>query len=164
MATGSSKVHKECGATTKKPRITGIFDCVAHHKLNNAQGPYLTISALDRLNLYDEVGLVIAYTVFNPNKNESMNSNGVDYKNGDIIKVGDSIPNENVLKYCYPIIKKLPGWKNTPIETGMLKNGDELPKEVNNFLANIEMYTGAKIISFGDGPATKDLVYIKRKN
>lgn len=163
MATTSSKKHKECGATTKKPRITGIFDCVAHHKLNNAQGPYLTISALDRLNFYDEVGLVIAYTVFNPNKDEVLDSNGVKYKNGDIIKVGDAIPNENVLKHCYPIIKKLPGWKNNPIQTGMLKNGDELPKEVNNFLANIEMYTGAKIISFGDGPETEDLVYVNRK-
>lgn len=163
MAIASSKKHKECGATTKKPRVTGIFDCVTHHKLNKAQGPYLSISALDRLNSYDEVGLVIAYTVFNPNKDEIMNSNGVDYKNGDIIKVGDAIPNENVLKHSYPIIKKLPGWKNTPIETGMLKKGDELPKEVSNFLANIERYTGLEIISFGDGPATKDLVYVKRK-
>jgi adenylosuccinate synthase len=163
MAIASSKKHKEFGATTKKPRVCGIFDCVAHHALNNAQGPYLTISALDRLNFYDNVGLVVAYAVFNPNNNESMNSNGVYYKNGDIIKVGESIPNENVLRHCYPIIKKLPGWKNTPIKTGMLKKGDELPMEVNNFLSNIEMYTGAEIISFGDGPETENLVYVKRK-
>ena len=163
MAIASSKKHGEIGATTLKPRVCGIFDCVAHHKVNNAQGPYLTISALDRLNENDKVGLAIAYTVFNPNTNEKLESQGISYKNGDIIKPGDSMPCENVLKHCYPIIKVMEGWKENPIKTGQLEQGDKLPKQVNQFLGNIIHYTGAEIISFGDGPETENLVYIKRK-
>ncbi len=162
MAIASSKKHKEAGATTFKPRICGFFDCVAHYKVNESQGPYLTISGLDRLNPYDKIGLVIAYTVFNPTK-ELLDSNGTKYPNNSLIRPGDPMPCENVLKYCYPIIKVMEGWKRNPIETGTLKKGYELPRQANNFLANIEHYTGAKIMSFGDGPETENLVYIQRK-
>ncbi|XQJ25655.1 adenylosuccinate synthetase, putative [Leishmania guyanensis] len=48
MAIASAQHHGECGAVTKKPRVCGFFDCVLQHEVNSIQGPYLTISALDR--------------------------------------------------------------------------------------------------------------------
>lgn len=66
MAVGSAIHHGECGAVTKKPRVCGLFDCVLHHEVNSVQGPYLTISALDRGDDYDKVGITIAYIYFDP--------------------------------------------------------------------------------------------------
>ena len=73
------------------------------------------------------------------------------------------MPGENILKHCYPIIKVMDGWKNNPIKKGELKEGDLLPKQTIEFLSNIQQYTNSEIISFGDGPETENLVYIKRK-
>ncbi|EPY35330.1 adenylosuccinate synthase [Angomonas deanei] len=66
MAIGSALYHGECGAVTKKPRVCGYFDCVLHHEVNACQGPYLSISALDRGDHYDYLGLVIAYVFYSP--------------------------------------------------------------------------------------------------
>lgn len=42
MAISSAIHHGEFGATTKKPRVVGFFDCVAHAEVNQTQGPYLS--------------------------------------------------------------------------------------------------------------------------
>jgi len=161
MAIASSKHHEECGATTKKPRVCGLFDCVAHHRVNETQGPYLSISAMDRGDDYDKVGLIIAYIVYDPNKSE-MDSQGRKYKNGDIIKPGDPMPCESVLEHCYPIIREYDGWKSSPIGSGKRKPNDPLPKQVQEFLAGIVQYTGAHIISIGIGPRSDDLIYLNQ--
>ncbi|MBW2977437.1 adenylosuccinate synthetase [Candidatus Woesearchaeota archaeon] len=163
MAIGSAKEHEEQGATTKKPRICGIFDCVAQHKTNNTQGPYLSISAVDRLDIYDKVGLVIGYVVIEPGLEGVIDSNGTKYKNGDVIKPGDDMPCENVLKHCYPLVKVMDGWKDTPIAAGKRKPDEQLPKQCQRFLGEISHYTGSEIISIGNGAETKNLVYIQKK-
>ncbi|MDA3855007.1 MAG: adenylosuccinate synthetase [Candidatus Woesearchaeota archaeon] len=161
MAIGSSIQHGECGATTKKPRVCGLFDCVAHYEVNETQGPYLSISAVDRGDDYDEIGVTIAYIYYSP-ENKSTFSNGKEYKNGTIIKAGNSLPTEQVLYNCYPIIKTIKGWKETPIAKNKRK-GNELPKGVQDLIGTIEHFTGAKIISIGNGPNTDELIYIKNK-
>lgn len=161
MAIASSKKHGEKGATTGKPRICGFFDCVMHHKVNLAQGPYLVVSALDRYDCYDKVGLVIGYTFFNPNM-ETAESNGITYQNGDVIMAGDSVPDENVLKFCHPIIKVMDGWKDNPIAADKREPNAPLPKQAQNFLGAIEYYTKSEIIAGGNGPKTEDLIYLKR--
>ena len=149
MAISSSEAHGECGATTKKPRVCGLFDCVAHAEVNEVQGPYLSISALDRGDVYDKLGLIVAYVYSHPEGIIS-NSNGRVLNNGDVIRAGDGLPTEEAMKYCHPVVKTLPGWKKTPLYAGSewWKSHDRrkaLPKEVSNFIASIEHYTGAQV-------------------
>ena len=161
MAIASARKHGEKGATTRKPRITGMFDCVAHNVVNQVQGPYLSISAVDRYDSYDKVGVVIAY-VYHDLEGRERVSNGKKYNNGDIIRPGEEYPNEEVLEYCYPIIKLIDGWKDHPIAAEKRGAGEELPKGVKDLLGTIEHFTGARIISIGNGPNPKDLIYIER--
>lgn len=64
MAVASAIKHGECGATTLKPRVTGMFDCVMQYEVNQVQGPYLSISAVDRGDDYDKIPVVIAYVYY----------------------------------------------------------------------------------------------------
>lgn len=162
MAIASSRQFGEKGSTTDKPRITGVFDCVAAAQVNEAQGPYLFVSALDRGDYQDFVGLAVAYVYHNPS-GEPADSNGKIYKNGDIIRIKDQYPCDNVLRYCHPIIKVMPGWKDTPIRADKRKQDDPLPKSVQNFLGTIEDLTGFRVISIGNGTDTKNMIYVKRK-
>eukprot|EP00998_Keelungia_sp_KM082_P005559 NODE_1873_length_1194_cov_65.370197_g1857_i0.p1 GENE.NODE_1873_length_1194_cov_65.370197_g1857_i0~~NODE_1873_length_1194_cov_65.370197_g1857_i0.p1 ORF type:complete len:372 (-),score=108.69 NODE_1873_length_1194_cov_65.370197_g1857_i0:78-1103(-) len=162
MAAGSALKHGECGATTLKPRVCGLFDCVLHSEVNKVQGPYLSISALDRGDDYDQIGTVIAYTYYNPSGADG-ESNGKVYKNGDIIKAGDPIPTEQVLANCHPIVMLTQGWKSTPLYRKKRKAGDPLPQGVQDFLGVVEHFTGSEILSVGNGPNRGDFVYVKRK-
>jgi adenylosuccinate synthase len=162
MAAASSLQHGECGATTLKPRVCGMFDCVLHFEVNEAQGPYLTISCFDRGDEYDKVGVVIAYVYYNPS-GAGAQSNGRSYKNGDFIKSGDPIPTEHVLAHCHPIVKLINGWKDSPIAAGKRKCGDPLPKGVQQLIGTIEHFTGAEIVSVGNGRNQEDLIYVQRK-
>ncbi|MFH0869473.1 MAG: adenylosuccinate synthetase [archaeon] len=162
MAIASARTHDECGSTTKKPRVTGLFDCVAAYQVNQAQGSNLIISALDRGDLFDHVGLTIAYVFHNPSLIKPVDSNGKLYKNGDIIRIGDQYPCDNVLKHCHPIIKVLPGWKDSPIGGQKLNPGEKLPENVQNFLSEIETHTGFNIIGIGNGQDSKDTIYLRK--
>lgn len=159
MAIASSRQHNEFGAVTKKPRVCGFFDCVLHFEVNAVQGPYLSISALDRGDEYDKVGVTIAYIYYNMD-NKEINSNGRSYKNGDIIKAGEAVPCEAVLYNCYPIVKLIDGWKGQPIAATKRKKNDPLPKGVCEFIATVEYFTKAKVISIGNGPKGDNIIYI----
>ncbi|KEG09598.1 adenylosuccinate synthetase [Trypanosoma grayi] len=160
MAIASSRHHNECGAVTKKPRICGFFDCVLHFEVNSVQGPYLSISALDRGDDYDKIGITIAYIYYSKD-NKVFDINGREYKNGDIIKAGEAVPGEAALRYCYPIVKLIDGWKSTPIAAEVRKPGEPLPKGVCEFIATVEHFTQAKVLSIGNGAKGKDIIYIK---
>ncbi|KAG8341354.1 putative Adenylosuccinate synthetase [Trypanosoma vivax] len=161
MAIASSRHHDECGAVTKKPRICGFFDCVLHFEVNSVQGPYLSISALDRGDEYDKIGITIAYVYYNKD-NKTVNTNGRLYKNGDIIKAGDPVPCEMALYNCYPIVKLIDGWKDDPIEATKRKPGQALPKGLCEFISSVEYFTGAKVVSIGNGPQGRDVIYIEQ--
>ncbi len=158
MAIATAKRFGERGATTKKPRVTGDFDCVLHRKVMEEQGPYTTISALDRADDLDGFPLVIGYRYHHPEQKE-MVSMGVTYQNGKTIMPGDSIPDSKVLAYCHPIYKVFPGWSSEPIAADRW-NG-RLPEGVTRALSAIEHLTGAKIISIGNGPKAENLIYLK---
>ena len=155
MAIASCRQHGEFGATTKKPRICGLFDCVAHHRANSAQGPFLSVSAMDRGNNYDKIGMIVAYLVYNEAAAESQ---GKVYSDRDIILPGDPMPCESVLKHCFPIIRVYPGWKGNPITRATT----ELPREAQEFLGGIEHYTKAKVISIGVGVEDDDILHLKQ--
>jgi len=162
MAIAEAKLFKECGSTTKKPRVTGLFDCVAHAEVMREQGPYTSISALDRGDHYDKLGLVVAYAFHHPDGKKT-DSNGKTYKNGDIIRPNDPYPNENTLKHCHPIIKVVEGWKDSPIAADKFDGKTGLPKGVQDYLGTITALTGATILSVGNGPKAENLIYIKKQ-
>ena len=123
-----------------------------------AQGPYTVISAMDRGDDCEKIGLVVGYVV---HSKSPLESNGKIYQEKDIIRPGDPLPNNNILEHCTPIIKVYEGWKRTPIETKKRKEGP-LPENVCNVLAAIEQYTGLQILGFGNGPETEDAIFIRK--
>lgn len=161
MSIAASRKFGEKGATTGKPRITGIFDCLTAALVNDVQGPYLSISAMDRGDDMDFVGMTVGYVFHNPKENFT-DSNGTVYVNGDIIRIGQQYPCDQVLEHCYPIIKVMPGWKQTPIGVDKRKPTDLLPKNVQAFIGTIEDFTGLKVLSIGNGQNTKNLIYIRK--
>ena len=172
MAISSARKFGEKGGTTNKPRITGVFDCVLAHSTARRQGPNLVISAMDRGDDCDYVGLTIGYVVNlseesdfkSDNEGVYIDSNGIKYRNGDIIKVGDQVPAYRVLEHCRSITKVMPGWKDTPIgaKKGYIKEGDELPVNVCNVISTIEQYTGFEVVGIGNGVNSDDRLFIKR--
>jgi adenylosuccinate synthase len=162
MAVGASKHWHECGATTKKPRICGLFDCVAHHECNAAQGPMLSISALDRGDDCDENHVCIAY-IYHHKDGKKSYSNGRWYGNGDIIKAGDAHPGDYVAQNCYPILRRISGWKNEPLAADKRKPGSPIPKGVCEFISVVEHFTKARVISIGNGPRGQDIIYLKKQ-
>lgn len=162
MAVACSRHHGESGATTQKPRVTGLFDCVAHYEVNSVQGPYLSISALDRGDDHDDLGVCIAYVYHDPNGVE-LTCNGKVYKSGDIIKAGDPFPTEAVLYKCHPIVKIIKGWKGSPIAATKRTPGTPLPQGVCDFVATVEHFTGAHVISIGNGPEGANIIYLQKE-
>lgn len=167
MAIASSKHFRERGATTKKPRITGLIDCVHQAHVNKKQGPYVSISAMDRGDDLETVGMTIAYAIYAPDEYGEEILGKFGYKNGDIIKAGDTLPMEKVQKYCIPIINTMKGWKGNPIAADKRKADDPLPREVQDFVGAFEHYTStekipAQVVSIGNGQDTKNLIYIKK--
>lgn len=160
MAIGEAKKFGERGATTLKPRVTGLFDCVAHAMVMREQGPYTCISAVDRGDNFDEIGLVVAYVYYHPD-GLSLQADGITYENGTIITCNDVMPHESILGYCYPIIKKIKGWNGSPIAYDKWKGGT-LPLDVQNFVGCIEHFTGARVIAIGNGPEAHHILYIEK--
>lgn len=161
MAIASAQHHGECGAVTKKPRVCGFFDCVLQHEVNSVQGPYLTISALDRGDEYDKVGVTIAYIYYSPEGKE-VDVNGYVYRNGDVIRAGDPVPSEAALYHCHPIVKLIDGWRSSPIAASKRRRNQPLPRGVCEFLTTIEYFTGCKVLSIGNGPNGDDIIYLRQ--
>lgn len=161
MAVASSIHHGECGAVTRKPRICGLFDCVLQSEVSAVQGPYITISALDRADEYDKVGITIAYIYYSPDGTE-VDVNGKTYRNGDIVHAGDPVPGEAALLYCHPITKLVDGWKESPIAASIRQPNTPLPRGLCEFLSTVEYFCKCKVLSIGNGPNGPDVIYLKQ--
>ncbi len=170
MAITTSRTHKEQGATTKKPRITGWLDLVALRETMLDQGPNLCISAMDRGDLYEKLGLVVGYVVSLPEDSSAISKDaegafidcqGTKYRTGHVVKIGDAVPSQDVLHHCLPIVREVNGWKDTPIIG--LNHSDELPLAVQEFVGLVEHYTGAKIIGLGIGPKDHQALYLRKE-
>jgi len=158
--------HSEFGVTSGRPRVVGFFDCVAHAEAMAAQGPYCSISAFDRGDDYDEYGVCIAYVYHHP-EGKSLISNGKTFACGTLIKAGDQLPTQQILHFCHPIIKKVRGWRETPIFARSTwwserKAPIEMPKPICEMIDIIEHFTNTKVISIGNGPKGEDIIYIRR--
>lgn len=163
MAISEARTHGEEGATTKKPRVVGLIDLVDLANNVKKQGSYISISAMDRGDDYEQIGLTVGYIYQNINSKNPIYSNGKEYTNGDIIRPGDSIPDEHVLKHCHRIIKVMEGWKDSPLAANKNENGlTELPKQAKDYIAAVEEIAKCKVISIGNGPKTNNMIYLKR--
>jgi len=158
--------HREFGVTSGRPRVVGFFDCVAQAEVMQAQGPYCSISAFDRGDDYDEYGVCIAYVYAHP-QGETMTSNGRTFASGTVISAGEQLPTQQILAYCQPIIKKVLGWRDTPIFARSKwweaqQHPVMLPAPVCELLDIIEHFTGTQVVSIGNGPRGDEIIYIKR--
>jgi len=162
MAINQCVKLEECGATTKKPRVLGLLDCVMQGEVVRSQGKYVSISGIDRLDDWEKVGIIVGYVYHAPDNRES-DSNGVVYKNSHIIHIGEPVPCDHVLKYCHPIIKVMKGWKGKPIAAGKRNPDEPLPKRLQAFIGEFDRLTGSETISIGNGKEPQDLIYIRRR-
>ena len=154
LAISSCLKYGEFGATTGKPRVCGSLDLLHIAHVVKYQGGVFSVSCMDRLDGLEKVPVVIGYKYEGSQKQ----SNGIVFKKGDLIKIKEELPNEEILKNCKPIYKILNGWKSSNIDS----KGD-LDKNLINFLNFIEKETGANIISFGNGENTEDIIYLNKK-
>mmetsp|Transcript_59517 Transcript_59517/g.136515 ORF Transcript_59517/g.136515 Transcript_59517/m.136515 type:complete len:715 (-) Transcript_59517:582-2726(-) len=157
--------HREFGVTSGRPRVVGFFDCVAQAEMIQVQGPYCSISAFDRGDDYDEYGVCIAYVFVHP-QGSSLFSNGREFKSGTIIKAGEQLPTQQVLYFCQPIVKKVRGWRDTPIfaRSSWWRSQQHpvvLPEPVCELLDIIEHFSGTQVISIGNGPKGDEIIYIR---
>lgn len=115
------------------------------------QGPYTSISAFDRGDDYDEYGVCIAYIYVHP-EGRSLTSNGRVFESGTIIRAGEQLPTQQILAHCQPIVKKVRGWRDTPIFARSpwwekQAHPVALPEPVCELIDIIEHFTGTKVIS-----------------
>jgi adenylosuccinate synthase len=155
MAIASSLENDEFGATTGKPRVTGPIDLPHLAHLVKSETPNISVSCLDRFDGLETILAVESY-VYTGKGYKSVERN---YVNGDSIGLDDELPNENILRDCDPVYRKLSGWKSTR----NLKTGDLLDSNVGNFINYLETETGCNVVSFGNGPDTNDIVFLKKQ-
>mmetsp|Transcript_49382 Transcript_49382/g.159647 ORF Transcript_49382/g.159647 Transcript_49382/m.159647 type:complete len:708 (+) Transcript_49382:69-2192(+) len=158
--------HREFGVTSGRPRVVGFFDCVAHAELMQAQGPYCSISAFDRADDYDTYAVCVAYVYVHP-EGTPLSSNGRLFRNGDILRAGEQLPTQQVLAHCQPVLKKVDGWRETPIfarsEWWLAQQHPvALPENVCKLLDIIEHFTKTVILSIGNGPRGDEIIYLRR--
>ena len=158
--------HREFGVTSGRPRVVGFFDCVAQAEVMQVQGPYCSISAFDRGDDYDEYGVCIAYVFAHPER-KALWSNGRKFESGVVIKAGEQLPTQQILQYCHPVIKKVRGWRDTPIFARSdwwqaQAHPVALPAPVCELLDIIEHFTNTTVVSIGNGPKGDEIVYIRR--
>lgn len=137
----------EYGATTKRPRRIGALDLVMirqNAKVNGIDGIF--INKVDSLVDFKHTKLkgipvVAAYRL-----------------DGKII---DFIPTtETELRKTEPVIEYLPFIKE---DISSMRNANELPNEVMNFLAFFEQNTGIPVLGIGVGPKREQFIFLKKE-
>lgn len=127
----------EFGATTGRPRRCGWFDVVAAQhsvKINDVDSAVMT-----KLDVLDDQETVKICT---------------GYKSGK--KIYHSFPADlDALDVCEPIYEEVPGWME---DTSKVRNRDDLPKNVINYIQTIEGYLGLKIEMISVGPERLQVV------
>ncbi len=127
----------EYGATTKRPRRMGWFDCVATRYGCEVQGAtQAVLTALDCLSYLDEINICVAYDI-----------------DGEITK---DFPVTSKLKRAKPVYKTFPGFK---CDIRGIKAFDSLPKEAKDYILFIEKEIGTPITLVSNGPRREEIIY-----
>jgi len=130
----------EYGTTTGRPRRCGWLDLVALRfaaRVNGMDG--LIITKLDVLDHFDEIKVAVAY----------------EYE-GEIIR--EFPASLKILENCRPVYKTLKGWDKN---TFRLKDKNQLPDEVWEFIKTVEEETGVPVVMLSTGPERSEYIWLK---
>jgi adenylosuccinate synthase len=129
----------EFGATTGRPRRVGWFDAVATRYGCEMQGATeVALTVIDPLGYLDEIPICVGYEI-----------DGEEHQN---------FPNTTYLYKAKPILKTMPGWK---CDVQGIKKWEDLPKECQNYVNEIERQIGFPITMVSNGPSREDLIMRK---
>lgn len=127
----------EYGATTKRPRRMGWFDCVATRYGCEVQGAtQAALTAIDCLSYLDEIKVCVAYDI-----------------DGEITR---DFPVTSKLKKAMPVYKTLPGFK---CDIRGIKDFDKLPEEAKNYVIFIEKEIETPITMVSNGPRREEIIF-----
>ena len=126
----------EYGATTGRPRRVGWYDCVASRYGCKVQGATeVALTVIDPLGYLDEIPLCVGYEI-----------DGEEHQD---------FPNTTYLYRAKPIYKKMPGWK---CDVTGIRSFEDLPKECQEYVNEIERQIGFPITMVSNGPAREDII------
>ena len=127
----------EFGAVTGRPRRCGWIDIVALKKFVRVNGPdNWNITKLDVLSSFDEIGVVVGYTL-----------------DGEELETLPSRADE--IAKLTPIIEYRDGWKT---DISGMRTYDELPENAKAFLSFIEEKTKVPVKYIGVGAGSDALI------
>ena len=127
----------EYGATTGRPRRVGWYDCVASRYGCRLQGAtQVALTVVDPLGYLDEIPICVGYDM-----------------DGEVIQ---DFPTVTDLSRCKGIYKMMPGWK---CDVTGIKTFEELPKECQDYVDEIERQIGYPITMVSNGPSREDIIY-----
>ncbi|MCF0136156.1 MAG: adenylosuccinate synthase [Lachnospiraceae bacterium] len=131
----------EFGATTGRPRRVGWYDCVASRYGVEMQGATrVALTAIDCLSYLDEIPVCVAYEI-----------------DGKVVK---DFPVTPLLKRAKPVLKVFPGFKQ---DIRGIKNYEDLPIEVKNYVDFIESELGVPVTMVSNGPKREEMLYRESK-
>jgi adenylosuccinate synthase len=129
---------QEIGTTSGRTRDPGWLDLVLlKYAIDVNQVNRLAITKLDILSGFEKVQLCVGYK-----------KNGKDawYRSGDAQEL------ENVT----PVYKTMPGWKE---DISQIRDFKDLPKNAQNYIKEIQKFTGIKVSYIGVGPKREEVIY-----
>lgn len=127
----------EFGATTRRPRRMGWFDCVASKYGCRLQGTTdVAFTVVDVLGYLDEIPVCTGYEIDG--------------------KVTTEFPVTNQLEKAKPVLEVLPGWK---CDIRGIKKYEDLPENCRKYIEFVEEHIGYPITMVSNGPGRDDIIY-----
>ena len=135
-----SRVGREFGAVTGRPRRTGWFDAVALRRaiLNNGISG-LCVTKLDVLDGLERIRLCVGYR-----------QDGIQ---------GDTPPLlSDQYTDCEPVYEEMPGWREP---TAGLRSLDQLPRAAREYLDRLQQLCGVPVTILSTGPDREQTVVLR---
>jgi len=135
-----SRVGREFGAVTGRPRRTGWFDAVALKRsvLNNGISG-LCVTKLDVLDGLDTLRLCTGY------------------RHADGVRETPPLLADNYPE-CEPVYEEMPGWRESTVG---LRSYDELPRNARQYLARMQELAGVPIDIVSTGPDREQTIVLR---
>ena len=135
-----SRVGREFGAVTGRPRRTGWFDAVALKRsvLNNGISG-LCVTKLDVLDGLDTLRLCTGY------------------RHADGVRETPPLLADNYPE-CEPVYEEMPGWRESTVG---LRSYDELPGNARQYLARMQELAGVPIDIVSTGPDREQTIVLR---
>jgi adenylosuccinate synthase len=139
----------EFGATTGRLRRVGWMDLVALRHSIEINGPKIVITKLDVLSGIKKLSICVGY------RYEGTGNSAIPIVYGQELE--HMIPENDILKDCYPIYEYLDGWDE---DISDVRGWDDLPVNAQKYLQFITKETGATIIMIRVGPKREQVFFV----